>query len=43
MLQPGDRIPAFELEDDQGNRVTDADFAGRTVADWLTVAAAASR
>ena len=31
MLQPGDRIPAFELEDDQGNRVTDADFAGRTV------------
>jgi peroxiredoxin Q/BCP len=31
MLKEGDRIPRFELQDDQGNLVSEQDFAGRTV------------
>ena len=29
MLKTGDRIPAFEVRDQNGNTVTDKDFGGR--------------
>jgi thioredoxin-dependent peroxiredoxin len=29
MIEPGKKLPAFALEDDAGNKVTPADFAGR--------------